>query len=89
MGAAKRAGVPDAITEKAERAVQLARLMLGVEVAEQDIEDQSFALMYLPSYEMALMHERWIRLQRSPSRRAPSKRGAAAAVARGVRSKGR
>lgn len=50
--------------EKAERAVGLARLMLGSDASEQDVEDQAVALMFVPDEELASMRERLIRYPR-------------------------
>lgn len=81
--------LPRSLLNKCERAIQLARLMLGAGAVEQDIEDQAVALMYLPSDELAMMHARWVRLKRKPSPRKPSKRSTAGAAVRSRRGKGR
>lgn len=53
--------IPTALTERATRAVEISRLMLGNSASEQDIEDQSFALMFLPPRELAGTRRRLVR----------------------------
>jgi hypothetical protein len=57
----RNAGLRDSLLAKSERAIHLAKLMLGGDASMQDVEDQAVALMFLPSDEMATMQERWLR----------------------------
>lgn len=48
--------MPTAILAKSRQVLELARLILGHGAAAQDIEDLAYALMYVPSVELASMH---------------------------------
>lgn len=52
----KKASVP--MIEKAERAIDLAGLILGADAAVQDLEDMGVSLMYLPLAELEKMRAR-------------------------------
>lgn len=61
---------PNPLLQKATLAVEIATLMLGDGAAGQDIEDQGFALMFVPLEELQKMHKRFAtRAQSSPNPR--------------------
>lgn len=49
---------PVPIIEKAKRAIDLARLILGANASLQDVEDTGVSLMYLPLAELEKIRER-------------------------------
>lgn len=51
-------GMSVPLIKKAERAVQVARLILGKGADAQEVEDQAVSLMYLPGEELEKMHKR-------------------------------
>ena len=65
---------PAEIVRKAERAVKLAKLILGDDATAKVVEDWSVALMFVPDAELAMMYKRLKPPVRAPRRQAQRKR---------------
>ena len=63
-----------ALTDRANKALELARMMLGKNAGTQVIEDQAVSLMLVPDKELAKMKKRLTAVARERRATAPKKR---------------